>query len=565
MIPVSVHHTKIATLVRLAREALAGRHTLEPKLLENINQTLVDHQIELIAMPSPCPGTPRQGSQGAGPKQANVVKAFRYGRHVPIPNPPTDDVARRLLEIGEPKFNRIFAGGANRSGKTVGLWGMCFCPHLRDHAKPKEIYWCIAPNFTKLRQGPHKWLWTYLPRAMFGQRVYTESLGFGVNPIIELHLPAGGTCSVVFKTEEQSLESYESDSVSGIAWTEATRESIYDACISRLVDTSGFMLIDYLRDEAWHGDRLEANAYAYYQHFCMSDNAHNLPPGEIERARRDMTPEQAAVRIDGKNRAAYGVVIKEFRNEAYRRGDPDSGQLVRPFIVPKNWPKWIYTDVGKYTASLLLTVGPDGRKFVVDEVYTVGEMYDEHARHIDAMLLRNALAREDIAGGRDGGSPWSMDPAAWNYSPTNQRNLGDLWRSTGLPYNPWVLTATIGERMMLENLRLEFTQFGLLIFDRCRHLIDELMSWKHKLDRDGKIDPKEAYTGNNHAIDALKAWNASKPGYASRDSIEQMYRNMLTGEDDLWPAPAKDAPPSLSVEPLDDSLPAFGGLPSPGV
>lgn len=464
-----------------------------------------------------------------------------------------------IYDFHVPAWNNYLCAGIvhHNSGKTVSVWGMCFCQHLRDHAKDGDLYWAIAPDFTKLRQGPHKWLWSYLPHEMFEGRSYSEKLGFGMNPIVELTLPGGrGHATVVFKTEEQKLESFESDSVHGIAWTEATRETIYDAILSRVVDTDGFILVDYLRDEAWHSDRFETNANAYYQHFCMADNAHNLPPGAIEKARRDMTADQAAVRIDGKNRAAFGVVIKEFRNEPYKRGNAESGHLVRPFGLPANWPKWVYTDVGKYTASLLLTVAPDGRWYVVDEAYTIGEMYDAHAKEIDAMLERNGLTREDVVGGRDGGHPWSMDPAAWNYSSTNEKNLGELYNEIGLPYQGWVRTATIGETAMLEYMRLQFLQFGLLVFDRCRHLRKELMSWKHKLDQDGKIDPKDRYTGHNHAIDALKAWCNSSPGYGRPDDIGEIYAQARQAGAEPWldktdttdgdgVSDARDAPPSL--------------------
>ena len=552
-IPVSPYHQAFARTTRLVYQALQAGKTLPPDTLVAFNQLLKDHLIEQHATPSPCPGTARHGSQGASPKQMGVIKAFRYGRHHPLPPagmPGLDDVARKLHQNNQPRFDLIFAGGANRSGKTVSVWGSCFCQHLRDHAKDKDLYWAIAPDFTKLRQGPHKWLWSYLPRSMFGSRSYSEKMGFGMNPILELTLPNDrGHCTVVFKTEEQKLESFESDSVAGIAWTEATRETIYDAILSRVVDTDGFILVDYLPDEPWHKDRFEANPTAWYQHFCMADNAHNLPPGAIDKARSRMTKEEAAVRIDGKNRAAFGVVIKEFIPEFYKQGDPDSGHLVRPFAVPTPWPLWVYTDVGKYTASLLLTVGPDGRWYVVDEAYTIGDLYDAHAKAIDAMLKRNGRTRDDVVGGRGGGSPWSMDPAAWNYSATNDKNLGELYNDLGLPYQGWVRTATIGETAMLEYLRLQLLQYGLLVFDRCTHLVQELGTWKHKLDKDGRIDPNDRYTGHNHAIDALKAWTNSEPGFGQPDDLSEFYAD--PEDQSIWNLPqdddsaGSDAPPSL--------------------
>ena len=512
-----------------ARIALAPgrRERLTPRQRRACVSLLEYCKIERYGTASPTPGRRTQFSHGAGTKQLEMVRAFRYGRHMPVPGPATPDpVADELRRHGFDKFDIIAAGGANRSGKTVSLWDLCFAQHIRDHANDGDLYWAIAPDFTKLRQGPHKWLWESLPQAMFMGRSYSEARGLGTNPILALELPPRpgetdprGRCTIVFKTEEQKLESFESDSVHGIAWTEATRESVYDAITSRVIDTDGFILIDYLPDEPWHDERFRNSLDVFYRNFCMMDNAHNLPYGAIAKARRRMNKDEAAVRIDGKSRASYGVVVKEFRNDYFKRDDPDSGHLVKPFKIPKQWPKWVRTDVGKYTASLLLTVAPSGRWYVVDEAYTVGENVTNNAEAIDSMLDRNGLERDDIQGGGGGAPPWAMDPAAWNYTAANDKNLGELYEDEGLPYEPWLRTAKIGETAMLDKMRTEFQSWQIMVFDRCLNLRRELGSWRHKTDRDGKIDPKDMYTGDNHAIDALKSWVCEEPSYADAPGL----------------------------------------------
>lgn len=483
-----------------------------------VRDRLANSRVELMLRPSV------DGSSGAGVKQLRVFDAFASG-----------------------EWDTIACGGANRSGKSVSIWEMCFAWWLRDMAKDGDVYWCVAPDFTKLKLGPHKWLWDALPRRMFaGGRPYTQSTGFGTNPILPLRLydPMGrprGRCRVVFKTEEQDLTSFESDSVTGIAWTEATREALLDSMRARLIDTDGWLLVDYLPTEAWLEERLELDPSVFYQHFCMTDNAHNLPPGAIDKARAGMTADEAAVRIDGKSRAAFGVVVKEFRNDPYDAEDQQSGGHVIPDTpLPRHWPAWVYIDVGKYTAALLLTVGDDNLLRAVDEVYTLGEQIEHNAREIMAMLVRHrrwimpisqvmrgkllpSIVKQheaaellvDVKGDIPGVRQFKMDPAAWQYNAGNRVTIGQQYRTAGIPVVGWKPTQTQrgGEEAMLDFMRRDFMHYRLLVASRCVNLRRELRTWRHKTDKDGKIDPNDRYTGANHAIDGLKAWVADKPRF----------------------------------------------------
>jgi hypothetical protein len=459
---------------------------------EAIADRLRDHQIERFERPSANPGV--YGHPGAGPKQLKFRDAFLNRSH------------------------RVYVSvGANRSGKTVAWWGSGLCRYIRDHARDGETFWIIAPDFTKLKLGPHKWLWQFLPRSMFpAERAYTEALGFGTNPVINLTLPDGrGRVTVVSKTEDQALSSFESDSVSIVAWTEAEREVLFDSLISRVLDQGGIILMDLLPTQVWHDLRFKGNPKVYYEHFSMIDNAHNLPAGAIEDALAMMTPEEADVRVYGKSRAAFGVVYKEFKARPVSEGGHIEDDIAVPLpkngadgsVVEPGWPCWVYIDVGRYTAALLLAISPDEKWHVADEVYTLGLNVKENADQIIRMIERHGRKVQDIAS-------WRMDPAAWAYTAANQVTVGDQYKRAGLPVNGWVRTQTLGEEAMIDKARVAFMHNKLFVMKRCENTAMELQTWRFKTDKDGKIDPNERYTGPNHTLDCLKAWVASNPTFS---------------------------------------------------
>lgn len=451
---------------------------------------LDDHRIELFARPSPTPGVDQRdgGRPGASPRMLEFAEEF--GRH----------------------DHTVYAAiGANQCAKTTTVGGLCFCLHLRDHAKDGDVYWIVASTTDKMREIPQQTLWEFLPRSMFPAGVeYSPRQGFGAIPTLHLTLPNHrGKCEVWFRTEEMDLIVFESARLNGCWWTECKRQAIFDVIQPRLVARNGWLLMDYVPLEPWHKTRVQVHGHPdiHWQRFSMTENAHNLGPGRIDYLRRIWPAEIARVRIDGQDGGVDGVVIKEFVATAYLPADPANGGHVIPDTpIPPTDPCWVYIDVGKYTAALLLSVGADGIKRVADECYTLGLNVEENASAILAMLTRNGRAVSNI---RD----FKMDPAAWAYTSANEVTIGDQYIAQGIPVVGWKRTQTHagGESAMLNLMRQEFMHRTLLVYQRCQATISELQSWRHKTDRDGVMDPKDRYTGPNHAIDGLKAWVADNP------------------------------------------------------
>jgi hypothetical protein len=386
---------------------------------------------------------------------------------------------------------------------------MSFCKWLRDKAKDGDLYWAIAGDFTKLRTGPHKWLWESLPRSMFGgKKVYTPDNGLGTNPLMVLTLPNGrGQCTICWKSEDQDLETFEQDMVTGVAWTEATRESVYYSLRPRIADTRGFILIDYIPgDEPWQDEQLDANPNVYFEHFIMADNSHNLPPGEIAEMIRTLPDDIVQNKVFGKSRASAGVVYKEF----FDRPAPEGHLTPARRALADDWPAWVYLDVGKYTASLLLTVTPDMMMMVWDEVYTVEATVEQNVAEIFNMMARN---------GRHTVNEFRIDPAAFAFTSASKTSIGTQYQNHGLPVVPWPATQayTGGEPGMIDLVRQRLKHRQLMVGENCTYLRKEFRLWRHRTDRDGKLDPRQRYTGPNHALDALKAWVTSEPTYEFGD------------------------------------------------
>ena len=448
--------------------------------------------IERIEVPSDAPSV--SGNYGASPKQLEIRDVF-WG------------------EKRRPKM--IAAAGANRSGKTVGIWGMCLCRYLRDHAKPGELFWCVAPDFTKLKQGPHKWLWEYLPRDMFKDRVYVESVGLGTNPILALDLPSGGTATVVFKTEEQDLKSYESDSVTGVGWTEAAREALLDAMLARLVDTNGWMLLDFVPTEAWHTTRLKMKAVNnplwHYYNFAMIDNGHNLPEGAIEEARSGMSARDAAVRIDGKEGSSFGVVYREF--------DPEK-HVCSPFEF-ESIARYRCYDYGYRNpyACLWAALLPSGFHFPKGvggcwagcesdrEILVVYREQYESERTIpqQASAIKSASGRERYRFN----NRIIVDPSIYNRtqvgSSDKARSIAELMRDEGLRCRRGKRGKGQDMHAQVAKVRRWFEDDKILFFDTCENAIIEHQAWKYKENKDGIAPGQEPFEDkNDHTVDSLR-------------------------------------------------------------
>ncbi len=449
---------------------------------------LPDAQIELTEIPSKNPGV--AGHRGASPKQIEFQREFFAQQ-------------RRIYA----------ASGANQSGKTNCVAGMCFCKWLRDKARDGDIYWVIAKTAETIRDIPHRSLWQYLPRRMFGDVQYAPKLGFGMIATLHLLLPGNrGKCEVWFKTEEQDLISFESARLNGIWWTECSREVLFDALLPRMAARRGWLLMDFVPLEPWHRDKIKipaetGNRDLFHARFCMKDNAHNLPEGEIDFQRRQMSTSDAKVRIDGEDGAIRGIIYPEF---------DENKHVVEPFAIPVAWPKWRCLDYGYHTSATAMlwgTVSPIGwvapwGERMAEEVLWVYREYYTHSKtppqHVEAIKVLSG--NEQYVGGV------VCDPAIYSVTQSNLLSVAQELEMAGLFCQPGVRTSTVGEHALLSMVRRWFEAGKIRFFKPCNNAIREHRTWRVKRSSDGVFNDQETpERGNNHTCDALKELVACNP------------------------------------------------------
>lgn len=470
-------------------------HRMGSEWWSSVRDYLNDHKIEVLMRPSENPGV--YGHPGAGVKQLEIQERF-FSR----------------------KYRGIFLAGGNRSGKSRTLWHMCGLKHIRDHAKNGEQYWMIAPTFQKLVQDVHEWLWESLPRSMFGDRVFTKSNGFGTNPNLELFLPDGrGSVRVVFKSEDQDLQLFESSSVNGVIWTEAEKEGLFDALWPRLVDTNGWMLIDYLPNQGWHYFRLKEHTNPKWHHEVMSmeDNKHNLPHGAIEEfMQENPDPDVIALRVHGRYKIAEGIVYKQFDIDRH---------VIKPFDIPSSWTRFRALDHGydHPTAVLWGAMSPNQTLYIYREFFvrlmTVGEICNRINE-----LSRGEQYEVTIA-----------DPAIFSNTGSDAGPLSEQYRRGGVDVVPGVRSSSVGEHGLIDTVRYWLQDDRIKIFGPpktgpCLNTIREHLTWRYKRKADGGVLGNEQFEDkDNHTCDALKYLIA----YGPRNSGSQRGVPMFSVSDNI--------------------------------
>lgn len=438
---------------------------------------------------------------GAGERQAHDAEVFhsRYEHGVDI-----------LCMIG-----------GNRSGKSVCAGWMCIGQHLRDYSNDQDVYWCVAPTVEKSIAGQQKELWQALPHSMFGAKVaYDEKRGFGGPPTtIVLSLPNDrGTCVVRFKTAAQydsDPASFEQEKVAGIWVDETIPEGLFDRLVARVLDLRGFILISTIPDADWMSERFEDSKPGEGVHFskyCMSDNAHNLPEGTIERALRDWTDEESQMRIYGNFRFLSGRVYKEFIRELC-----PAGHLVKPFPIPSSWPKWRGLDHGHRhpTVCLWMALAPNDTAYIYREYYQTEKAVPVHARNI---LLRSSGERYVC--------PVVADPAIYKRDQANLSSIADEYLKCGLRCRPARrCSRNEGEWAQVQLVKRWLLRRGplgpaLQVFQDCQGLISDMRRWKYKSDREGKpLDSDSFQDRDNDGCDVLRYLLTQNPEHHT-DEIE---------------------------------------------
>ena len=148
-------------------------------------------------------------------------------------------------------------------------------------------------------------------------------------------------------------------------------------------------------------------------------------------------------------------------------------------------------------------------------MYVHGLRVDAILKLIKDMLAAHSRNIHQVAG-------VFMDPAAWVKTPSNEVTLGDEYYEIGreifhstFPASKWLRTKEIGEKAMINAVRMCFDRNELFVTERCVNTIRECRTWRWKLDDQQRLDLRERpMDSDNHACDCIKAFIADLPTFS---------------------------------------------------
>lgn len=282
--------------------------------------------------------------------------------------------------------------GANRLGKTVAAAGMTAgcaigVPPLRWAELPGDVtqwtlgpprrIWCITTTHEKSRTIQQRALWERIPRRWWRNEWRGDASGFhnGVG------LLRNGS-SLGFKSSEQKLTEFESDTLDLVWIDETVPHEYFLAALPRLVDRRGQLIWTTIPDapelhELFVQRRLSASAEPMPAESigwitgAMRENPH-LHPEEVALLEAALPAYERDLRIRGQFVVVQGLVYEDFRDALHLESVE--------WPVPADWTRYEAIDPGWRNPCAVLFAGVDslGGLHLYDEIYerqrTVGEI-----------------------------------------------------------------------------------------------------------------------------------------------------------------------------------------------
>lgn len=271
--------------------------------------------------------------------------------------------------------------------------------------------------------------------------------------------------------------------------------------------------------------------WARDQYFLIrapSTENHHLPEGYLETLQVAWSQDRIAREIEGSFDAFEGAVFNEFRRDVH---------VIKPFVIPDNWPRYIGIDHGfrNPSAWIWVAIGPDGEAYAYREYYQserliheIVQGYKENATHFTGTL--DMCRGEKILGA-------FIDPSTKaRRGATGQSDWDEYVRV--LPNDFPLYTAKNDVQVGIDRVKSylkvneKSKKPALYIFDTCNNLLEEITQYRYqelRPQQDGKRPEYEKPVKvNDHAVDALRYVIVTLPDPAPKEeAAEKLKYNSL--------------------------------------
>lgn len=424
---------------------------------------------------------------------------------------------------------RLFQGG-NRSGKTTAgcLEAIAHCIGMRpwypadDPAREVKVKIpsrgrIVCEDFSATAKNiivPKLLEW--LPPELL-KPGFPKKNAVGVETMWEL---VNGS-SFTIMTNEQDSDLFEGWAGEWVWYDEPPRREVFIASQRGLVDSDGVSWITMTPlKEAWIYDELFLKAGSGSSiDVILVDTNDNVGYGLTSEGAAQfaslLTPEEKETRLHGKFRQLSGLVYKEF--------DP-SVHVIKPFPVPPHWPRWRAIDPHPRTPHMVLwlTVGPDGTKYVYDELFKQC-LISELCMFIKAKTGTDKVVRT------------ICDPIAFEENPLNGRTWADEFRDYGVVVDPAPKALQQGIMTVKKALVGTNGKPELYVFNTCERTIWEFGryqwdEWRGP-SRDKRSPKERPKDRDDHAMECLYRLLLLEPRWVDLNSA---YEPLRYPNRDVW-------------------------------
>lgn len=460
-----------------------------------------------------------------------------------------NELERRHRELGinyyEPHYkqqdfhksslrNRWVFGG-NRTGKTVGggtetVW-YATGQHPYKQIKTPNRGWVVSLTNEVQRDVAQKEVLRWLPKHMIqdvqmrqGRR---DSLETGIIDFIQL---TNGSI-IGFKSCDQGRAKFQGTSQHYIWFDEEPPEDIFAECKMRVLDTVGDIwgTMTPLQGLTWVYDTIYMNEKrdqdVKYWLIEWADNPY-LSRDAIAQLEGTLSEEEREARQYGKFVAMSGLVYKEFNEDIH---------IIDPFDVPKAWYDNISIDPGLDAplAAHFYAVDNDYNIYVIEEHYKNGESVEWHSER-----LKEIADRLDWPRNYSGMLESLIDSAANQKTLSAERSVTELFYDNGIlahtnvEKDVWTGIQRVKQYLKLRaHPQADVWPRGkpkLFIFRNCVNMIREIKSYRWKPQTESGEQVDKPVKKNDHAMDNLKYYIASRPDLPDMEMIDTVGRSQHT-------------------------------------